>query len=141
MARRCSRRRRSRRSRTRSGATPTSPSRGASSASPPSSSASAASGATTACTSWRGSCARRTEGTMSSFRPDAEILKKHPDAVTQQQLEERSRFLGCLLGAAAGEALGAPHENRTAAELTPAPREITGGGIWAAGEPTDDIQL
>jgi len=78
---------------------------------------------------------------MSSFRPDAEILKKHPNAVTQQQLEERSRFLGCLLGAAAGEALGAPHENRPAAELTSAPREITGGGIWAAGEPTDDIQL
>src|SRR3954467_7972074 len=78
---------------------------------------------------------------MSSFRPDPEILKKHPNAVTQQQLEERSRFLGCLLGAAAGEALGAPNENRPAAELTSAPREITGGGIWAAGEPTDDIQL
>ncbi|HYY51609.1 MAG TPA: ADP-ribosylglycohydrolase family protein [Myxococcales bacterium] len=78
---------------------------------------------------------------MGSFRPDPNILKKHPNAITQQQIEEKSRFVGTLLGAAAGEALGAPHEFKSASELRPVPREITGGGIWAAGEPTDDIEL
>jgi len=39
---------------------------------------------------------------MGSFRPDPNILKKHPDAVTQQQIDERGRFFGTLLGAAAG---------------------------------------
>ena len=78
---------------------------------------------------------------MPSFRPDPNILKKHPNAITQQQIEERSRFVGTLLGAAAGEALGAPHEFKSASELRLVPREITGGGIWAAGEPTDDIEL
>jgi len=78
---------------------------------------------------------------MGSFRPDPNFLKKHPDAITQQQVEEKSRFLGTLLGAAAGEALGAPHEGKSAAQLTRVPREITGGGVWAAGEPTDDIEL
>jgi ADP-ribosyl-[dinitrogen reductase] hydrolase len=78
---------------------------------------------------------------MGSFRPDPNILKKHPNAITQQQIDERSRFVGTLLGAAAGEALGAPHEHKSAAQLEAAPREITGGGLWAAGEPTDDIEL
>jgi len=77
---------------------------------------------------------------MGSIRPDPNILKKHPGAVTQQQIDEKGRFIGTLLGAAAGEALGAPHENKSA-EATGTPREITGGGIWAAGEPTDDIDL
>ena len=77
---------------------------------------------------------------MGSFRPDPNLLKKHPNAITQGQLDERSRFLGVLLGAAAGEALGAPWEFKRAAEIA-SPREITGGGIWAAGEPTDDIDL
>lgn len=77
---------------------------------------------------------------MGSFRPDPNILKKHPNAVTQGQIDEKGRFLGTLLGAAAGEALGAPHEGRTAGEVG-TPREITGGGLWAAGEPTDDIDL
>lgn len=77
---------------------------------------------------------------MGTFRPDPNILKKHPNAVTQQQIDEKGRFLGTLLGAAAGEALGAPHENKTAGQVG-TQREITGGGIWAAGEPTDDIDL
>ena len=55
---------------------------------------------------------------MASFRPDPNILKKHPNAITQQQIEEKSRFLGTLLVAAAGEALGAPHEFKSAIELT-----------------------
>ena len=55
---------------------------------------------------------------MASFRPDPNILKKHPNAITQQQIEEKSRFLRTLLGAAAGEALGAPHEFKSAIELT-----------------------
>ena len=75
---------------------------------------------------------------MGSFRPDPNILKKHPNAITQQQLDEKNRFLGVLLGAAAGESLGAPHENKLAAEVG-VQREIVAGGIWAAGEPTDDI--
>lgn len=78
---------------------------------------------------------------MGSFRPDPNILKKHPNAITQQQIDEKSRFLGTLLGAAAGEALGAPYESKPAAEIGSPPREITGGGVWAAGEPTDDIDL
>jgi ADP-ribosyl-[dinitrogen reductase] hydrolase len=78
---------------------------------------------------------------MATFRPDPEIFRKHPNAITQQQIDEKGRFIGTLLGAAAGEALGAPHEFTRAAELVAAPREITGGGIWAAGEPTDDIEL
>jgi len=78
---------------------------------------------------------------MGSFRPDANILRKHPNAITQQQLDEKSRFVGTLLGAAAGEALGAPCEDQGAREPSAVPREITGGGIWAAGEPTDDIEL
>jgi len=78
---------------------------------------------------------------MGSFRPDPSILARHPNAVTQDQLDARGRFLGTLLGAAAGEALGAPHEFKRAEELATPPREITGGGVWAAGEPTDDIEL
>src|SRR5229473_2681707 len=64
---------------------------------------------------------------MGSFRPDPNVIKKHPTAVTQQQIDERSRFLGTLLGAAAGESLGAPHENKSAAEVG-SPRELVAGG-------------
>ena len=77
---------------------------------------------------------------MSSIRPDPELLKKHPNAVTLDQLQEKDRFLGALLGAAAGESLGAPHEGKRAADMGPL-REVTAGGKWAAGEPTDDIDL
>ena len=42
------------------------------------------------------------------------VLKKHPNAVTLEKLQEKDRFLGALLGAAAGEALGAPHEGKRA---------------------------
>src|SRR2546425_9612667 len=77
---------------------------------------------------------------MGSFRPDPNLLKKHPKAVTQQQIDEKSRFLGTLLGAAAGESLGAPHERKSAAD-TGSPRELTAGGPWAVGEATDDIDL
>ena len=77
---------------------------------------------------------------MGSIRPDPNLLKKHPNAVTLDQLQEKDRFLGALLGAAAGEALGAPHEGKPAGEVGPV-REITGGGPWAPGEPTDDIDL
>ena len=78
---------------------------------------------------------------MGSFRPDPNLLKKHPNAITQQQIDVKSRFLGTLLGAAAGEALGAPYEFKSAGEIGAPPREITGGGMWAPGEPTDDIEL
>jgi ADP-ribosyl-[dinitrogen reductase] hydrolase len=77
---------------------------------------------------------------MGSFRPDPNILKKHPNAITQDQIDQKGRFIGALLGAAAGEALGAPHENKVATDVPPI-SEVTGGGIWAAGEPTDDIDL
>ena len=77
---------------------------------------------------------------MSSVRPDPELLRKHPNAVTLGAIEEKDRFLGALLGAAAGEALGAPHEGKLAGEVGPV-RDVTGGGIWAAGEPTDDVEL
>jgi ADP-ribosyl-[dinitrogen reductase] hydrolase len=77
---------------------------------------------------------------MGSFRPDPNLLKKHPGAITQSQVDEKGRFIGALLAAATGESLGAPHESRTAAEVG-TQREITGGNGWAAGEPTDDIDL
>lgn len=77
---------------------------------------------------------------MGSFRPDPNILKKHPNAITQTQIDEKGRFIGALLGAAAGESLGAPHEGKLSADVG-TPREITAGGPWAAGEPTDDIDL
>jgi ADP-ribosyl-[dinitrogen reductase] hydrolase len=77
---------------------------------------------------------------MSTFRPDPNLLKKHPNAITQTQIDEKGRFIGALLGAAAGESLGAPHQGKTADQVG-TPREITGGGIWGAGEPTDDIDL
>jgi ADP-ribosyl-[dinitrogen reductase] hydrolase len=53
---------------------------------------------------------------------------------------DQGRFAGTLLGAAAGESLGAPHEFKTADEVGEQ-REIVSGGGWAAGEPTDDIAL
>lgn len=77
---------------------------------------------------------------MSSIKPDPALLKKYPNAVTTQQLEEKSRFLGTLLGLAAGEALGAGFEFKKAGDFPP-PREILGGGIWQPGEPTDDVEL
>ena len=77
---------------------------------------------------------------MSSIRPDPNLLKKYPNAITLQQIEEKDRFAGTLLGAAAGESLGAPHEGKSAAAVG-TPREITGGGGWHRGEPTDDIDL
>jgi ADP-ribosyl-[dinitrogen reductase] hydrolase len=77
---------------------------------------------------------------MGSFRPDANILKKHPNAITLGQVQEKDRFLGTLLAAAAGESLGAPHEFRKAAEVG-VQKELKAGGPWALGEPTDDIEL
>jgi len=53
---------------------------------------------------------------------------------------DKDRFAGTLLGAAAGESLGAPHEGKSAAEAG-SPREIIDGPVFAAGEPTDDIDL
>jgi ADP-ribosyl-[dinitrogen reductase] hydrolase len=44
---------------------------------------------------------------MGAFRPDPNVLKKHPNAVTLPQLQHRERFIGTLLGLAAGEAQGA----------------------------------
>ena len=77
---------------------------------------------------------------MGPFRPDPNILRKHPNAITQAQIDEKSRFLATLFAAAAGEALGAPHEFKRARDVG-TQREITGGGPWVAGEPTDDIDL
>ncbi len=77
---------------------------------------------------------------MGTFRPDPNLLKKHPNAITQGQIDEKARFIGALLGAAAGESLGAAHEGKPAGEVG-TQREITGGGGWGAGEPTDDIDL
>ncbi len=77
---------------------------------------------------------------MSSFRPDPNLLKKYPNAITLGQIQEKDRFLGALLGAAAGESLGAPHEFKKAADVG-TPRDLTAGGPWALGEPTDDIAL
>ena len=77
---------------------------------------------------------------MSSIKPDPNLLKKYPNAITTQGVEEKGRFLGTLLGLAAGESLGAPFEFKKAGEF-PTPKEITGGGLWQPGEPTDDVDL
>ena len=77
---------------------------------------------------------------MSSFRPDPNLLKKHPNAITLGQIQEKDRLLGALLGAAAGESLGAPHEFKTAAQVG-RQRDLVAGGPWALGEATDDIDL
>ena len=39
---------------------------------------------------------------MSSIKPDPNLLKKYPNAITLQQLEEKARFLGTLAGLAVG---------------------------------------
>ena len=77
---------------------------------------------------------------MSSFRVDPNLLKKYPNAITTGQIQEKDRFLGVLLGAAAGESLGAPHEFKRASDVG-TQRELVAGGPWALGEPTDDIAL
>ena len=77
---------------------------------------------------------------MSANQPDPNLLKKYPNAITLQQLSEKDRFLGALLGLHAGESVGAPHEFKKAAEII-VPKEIVGGGIWKPGEPTDDVEL
>ncbi len=42
---------------------------------------------------------------MGSFRPDPNLLKKYPNAITLGQIQEKDRFLGALLGAAAGDGI------------------------------------
>jgi len=57
---------------------------------------------------------------------------------------ELSRARGCLLGLAVGDALGAPLEGAAAADARDAVEhgiELSGGGIWAPGEWTDDTAL
>lgn len=82
---------------------------------------------------------------MASIRIDPNLLKKHPTAFTQADVDLKNRFLAVLPGLAIGDALGAPVEFRKEAELAASHpggvRELTGGGIWKAGEPTDDTQL
>jgi len=53
------------------------------------------------------------------------------------------RVVGVLLGAAAGDALGAPYEFGPAGQLTAVGREMQGGGRfgWKPGEWTDDTQM
>jgi ADP-ribosyl-[dinitrogen reductase] hydrolase len=77
---------------------------------------------------------------MATMKPDAELLKKYPNAVTQQQLDEKARFIGALAGLAVGESLGAPYEFKKQGSFVPS-KEIIGGGQWEAGEPTDDVDL
>ena len=79
---------------------------------------------------------------MGSFRPDPNLLKKYPNAVTVPQLQARDRFVGALLGAAVGEALGAQVEGLDGAAATAkAPKEIAASAKWAAGESTGGIDL
>lgn len=84
---------------------------------------------------------------MNSIRPDPNLLKKYPNAITQDDIDLKNRFMGVLPGLAIGDALGAPIEFLTedgVAESHPeGVREITGGGglEWKRGEPTDDTQL
>lgn len=82
---------------------------------------------------------------MASIKLDPNLLKKHPTAFTQADVDRKNRFMAVLPGLAVGDALGAPVEFRTEVEVAASHpdgvREITGGGIWKAGEPTDDTQL
>ena len=79
---------------------------------------------------------------MGAFRPDPNLLKKHPNAVTVPQLQQRDRTIGALLGLAVGEALGAQVEGLDAAAAAgKAPREIAASGKFAAGESTGGVEL
>lgn len=84
---------------------------------------------------------------MGSIRPDPNLLKKYPTAITQADIDRKNRFFGVLPGLAVGDALGAGTEFLTADDIAEQHpnglREITGGGSfeWKAGEPTDDTQL
>ena len=54
---------------------------------------------------------------MGSFRPDPNLLKKYPNAITQQDVEQRHRFSGVLQGLAIGDALGASADYLTADDV------------------------
>src|SRR5438132_97640 len=70
---------------------------------------------------------------MGSIRPDPNLLKKYPNAVTVTQLQEKDRFLGALLGAAAGEALGLAAEGRS--EVPPEVGDAASNSRSAHGAP------
>ncbi|MFJ6779049.1 ADP-ribosylglycohydrolase family protein [Streptomyces yangpuensis] len=56
-------------------------------------------------------------------------------------LTRLDRAVGAVLGAAAGDALGAPYEFGPAGQLSARGEEMRGGGGWDPGEATDDTQM
>jgi len=60
------------------------------------------------------------------------------------KMQIESRIVGALLGLACGDALGAPAEFMSQADLRAhwgRLTEMTGGGVWAPGEWTDDTGM
>lgn len=66
--------------------------------------------------------------------------------MTELSIEQRDRAVGAILGAALGDALGAPHEFSTSSPgitLAGVAADMTGGGTldWRVGEWTDDTSM
>jgi ADP-ribosyl-[dinitrogen reductase] hydrolase len=84
---------------------------------------------------------------MGSIRPDPNLFKKYPNAISQADIESKNRYFGVLAGLAVGDALGAPleflGEDEVAQRFPGGLRDIVGGGQlgWDKGDPTDDTQL
>lgn len=84
---------------------------------------------------------------MSSIRPDPNLLKKYPNAITQHDIEQRQRHHGALVGLGVGDALGAGVDFLTADDIEvrfpEGVREVTGGGPFerARGQPGTATQL
>jgi ADP-ribosyl-[dinitrogen reductase] hydrolase len=87
----------------------------------------------------------------SAAAPDVPTLILDPERGQALPVPSRDRAIGCLLGAAVGDALGAPFEflpGGVYARRFPAPErggtgELIGGGRfgWEPGEFTDDTQM
>lgn len=71
---------------------------------------------------------------MSSIRPDPNLLKKYPNALTQDDIDRRQRYQAVLVGLAVGDALGAGVDDLTPEDVEArhpeGPREIIGGGAF-----------
>lgn len=75
---------------------------------------------------------------MSSIRPDPNLLKKYPNAITQEDIDRRHRNTATLVGLAVGDALGASVDYLTADDVEErfpqGVREILGGGPFDRGK-------
>lgn len=84
---------------------------------------------------------------MSSIRPDPNLLKKYPNAITQDDIDRRHRNTAVLVGLAVGDALGTSVDYLSAQDVEErfpeGVREILGGGPFERqkGQPGASTQL